>query len=177
MDKRITFGNHSYGDIHIEGRSNGKVIIGNYTSLGRNITAFMSYDHKLDNISTYPFGHPSLEISQLMPSVYTKSHFYQANTLKLQIGNDVWIGDNAVLFNNITIGDGAVIGAYSIITKDIPPYTVAVGHSRFLRKRFSDDDIDFLLKLKWWDKPDKEVVDLVPLLSSADIGALRKKYD
>ena len=96
-----------------------------------------------------------------------------ARKLRVNIGNDVWIGSNSVIFTGVTIGDGAVIGAYSTITKDVPPYAIVVGNDRVIRKRFTDKDIDFLLKLKWWDKTDEEVAELAPILLSSDIGALR----
>lgn len=172
MFKNITFGKHSYGNIRITERSSGKVNIGKYTSLGRNITAFMSYNHNMNNISTYPFGHRGLPITELMkPPLPNRNDFRKH--LRLFIGNDVWIGSNTVLFSDITIGDGAVIGAYSIITKDIPPYSIAVGQSRIIRKRFSNKDIAFLLKLKWWDFEDEIVTSIAHLLCSPNINALR----
>ncbi|MDO8503808.1 MAG: hypothetical protein Q7S60_03895 [bacterium] len=93
--------------------------------------------------------------------------------LKVVIGNDVWIGSNAILFREVTIGDGVVIGAFSKITKDIPPYSVVVGDSRIIKKRFPDEDIEFLLKLKWWDFEDQEVADIAHILCSPDINLLR----
>lgn len=172
--KNITFGKHSYGDIRIEGISWGKVEIGKYCSIGQNVVAFMAYDHNMDNISSYPFGHPDLPISKKIKSLSpTRDTFHRSSRLKTYIGNDVWIGSNTVLFSDITIGDGAVIGAYSIITKDIPPYSVAVGQSRIIRKRFSDEDIEFLLKLKWWDFEDEIVASIGHILCNPNINALR----
>lgn len=70
-----------------------------------------------------------------------------ANTLKsIRIGSDVWIGAYSIIRSNLTIGDGAVIGAGSIITKDVEPYTVVVGNNRVLRQRFSDNIVESLLK-------------------------------
>lgn len=172
--KNIIVGEHSYGDIRIEGISRGKINIGKYTSLGKNITAFMAYDHNINNISAYPFGHRKLPITKLMkPPLPTRGNYNLMRRSRLFIGNDVWIGSNAVLFSGITIGDGAAIGAYSIVTKDIPPYSVVVGHSRIIRKRFSDEDIEFLLKLKWWNFEDEVVANLGQILCSPNIKALR----
>lgn len=135
----------------------------------------MSYDHNVNNISTYPFGHKGLPITKLMkpPLPNANDYYSKKQYLQLFIGNDVWIGSNAILFDNITIGDGAVIGAYSIITKDIPPYSIAVGHSKIIRKRFSNKDIAFLLKLKWWDFEDEMVASIGHILCSSNINALR----
>ena len=171
--KNITFGKHSYGDIRIEGISWGKVGIGKYCSIGQNVVVFMSYDHNMNNISTYPFGHADLPISKKIKFALPRATFHRSTQLRTYIGNDVWIGSNTVLFSDITIGDGAVIGAYSIITKDIPPNSIAVGHSRIVRKRFPDEDIKFLLDLKWWDFEDEMVASIAHILCSPNINALR----
>jgi acetyltransferase-like isoleucine patch superfamily enzyme len=170
---KITWGKHSYGDIKITETHRGEVVIGKYCSLGIDIKAFMAHDHNIKNISTYPFGHKGLEITNLMeaplPTNYTiKKEF------KVTIGNDIWIGSHTVIFAGVTIGDGAVIGAYSIITKDVEPYAIVVGTDRVLGKRFSEKDIAFLLKLKWWDKLDYEVAVMAHILGSTDMKALKK---
>ena len=68
------------------------------------------------------------------------------------IGNDVWIGDNSVIIRGVTIGDGAIIGASAVVTKDVPPYTIAVGNpAKPLRTRFHPHEIEQLLRLRWWD--------------------------
>lgn len=159
MDQ-IVWGKHSYGDMKIVGGTKGIVTIGKYSSLGENITAFMSHDHPTQNISTFPFGRRNR----------------QDRRLEVVIGNDVFIGSHTVIFREVTVGDGAVIGAYSKITKDVPPYSVVVGDNRIIRKRFSDKDIEFLLKLKWWDFEDEEVEKIIPTLCSSDIKELRRIY-
>jgi len=170
----VIFGKHSYGDIQMVGRRGGRVTIGKYCSIG-GATAFMAHDHNIGNISSFPFGHRGMPISKLMkPPLPDREKFNTMRRLEIIIGNDVWIGTNAVIFREVTIGDGAVIGAYSTITKDVPPYAVVVGNDRIIRKRFSDEDIEFLLKLKWWDLEDQEVADIGNILCSANIGGLRK---
>jgi len=77
------------------------------------------------------------------PSVMTKE--------KIVIGSDVWIGRNATLLGNITIGDGAIIGAFSVVAKDIPPYAVVVGNPAVIKRyRFTSEQIEALLTIKWW---------------------------
>ena len=74
------------------------------------------------------------------------------------IGNDVWIGYEAVIMAGVTIGDGAIIGARAVVTKDVPPYTIVGGvPAREIRRRFSDDVIARLLELKWWDWPAEQI--------------------
>lgn len=74
------------------------------------------------------------------------------------IGNDVWIGYEAVVMAGVTIGDGAIIGARAVVTKDVPPYTIVGGvPARKIRRRFSDNVIARLLELKWWDWPAEQI--------------------
>ena len=73
------------------------------------------------------------------------------------IGNDVWIGARCTILNNLTIGDGAVIGAGSIITKDVPPYAIVVGANKIIRYRFPEEIIQKLLIMKWWEWEDEKI--------------------
>ena len=155
MDQ-ITWGDRSYGDMKIIGGTKGEVSIGKYCSLGEGIKAFMSHDHEIKNITSFPFLHTR-----------------RMKNLKVKIGNDVFIGSHSVIFRDVTIGDGAVIGAYSVITKDVPPYTIVVGNDRVVGKRFSDDDIAFLLKFRWWNLSKEEIDEIVPILCQKDVYKLR----
>jgi acetyltransferase-like isoleucine patch superfamily enzyme len=97
------------------------------------------------------------------------------------IGNDVWIGDSVTLLEGIKIGDGAIIAAGSVVTKDIPPYTIVGGvPARLIRNRFSDKEIDFLIKIKWWNKDEEwireyadyfeDISNFMKLVNSQDIS-------
>lgn len=78
---------------------------------------------------------------------------YFEEMIPTTIGNDVWIGVNAIIKDGIIIGDGAIIGAGAIVTKNVPPYAIVVGNpARILRYRFTEEEISFLLNFKWWDK-------------------------
>ena len=77
-----------------------------------------------------------------------------ASTPPCHIGNDVWIGRNAVIKDGVTVGDGAIIGTSAVVTKDVPPYAIVVGvPARIIRYRFSPEIIEALLELRWWDLP------------------------
>lgn len=92
------------------------------------------------------------------------------------IGNDVWIGQNAVILPGVQIGDGAIIGANSVVGSDIDPYTISVGNpARILRKRFDDELIDLLLRFKWWEKSIEEINGLIPILTCSDLEQVRKE--
>ncbi len=90
------------------------------------------------------------------------------------IGNDVWIGQNVTVMPGVHIGDGAIIGTNSVVAKDIPPYAIAVGNPcQVIRKRFDDELIELLLKLRWWDKSIEEIESLMPILSCGDLKKVK----
>lgn len=148
----------SYGTIHITG--DGDVSVGKYCSLSTAIVAVFLPDHRIDWISTYPF--PVLWDLPIM------GHPVDPDNIK--IGNDVWIGSGATLLGGADIGDGAVIGAFSLVAGKIPPYSIAVGQpAKVIRKRFSDDIIEELLKIKWWNWDKERIMENVEFLCSQNI--------
>ena len=93
-----------------------------------------------------------------------------------KIGNDVWIGANAILKDDITIGDGAIIGAGAIVTKDVEPYSIVAGNpAKLIRYRFEPDEIEFLLKFKWWEKDEEWLK--ANFKDFHNIDTFRRKYD
>ena len=94
------------------------------------------------------------------------------------IGSDVWIGQNAVILPGVHIGDGAIIGAYSVVGSDVAPYTIVAGNpAKPLRKRFDDGLIDLLLRFRWWDRSIEEINSLIPLLTCSDLELVRKELE
>ena len=149
---KIIFGKHSYGKENIEiiGGTRGRITVGKYCSFGYDIKPFLSNDHRTDNITTFPmYNRQSIAKKINSPVEISRSKYMKLQKLEIEIGNDVFVGSYTTIFKGVHIGDGAVIGAFSKITKDVPPYSVVVGDNRIVRKRFSDKDIEFLLKLKW----------------------------
>lgn len=91
------------------------------------------------------------------------------------IGNDVWIGYEAVILPGVTIGDGAVIGCRAVVTKDIPPYTIVGGvPAKPIRKRFDEETIKELQKIKWWDWPEEKIAGKIPAIQAGDLEELRE---
>lgn len=91
------------------------------------------------------------------------------------IGNDVWIGQNATILPGVHIGDGAIIGLNSVVSKDVEPYTVVAGNpARFIRKRFDDELIGLLQRLRWWDKSVEEIQNLIPLLTDSNLPKVKE---
>lgn len=170
---KITYGKHTYGEIKVVEWGRGEINVGKYCSITSEVKAFLGMDHNMNNISTYPFGHRRTELTKLT-GIIRGGRYVSIRETNINIGNDVWIGYGTTLFRGVTIGDGAVIGAYSTITKDVPPYAIVVGSGRIVRKRFSDKDIDILLKLQWWNWTDEEVASVARLLLTPDIEMLLK---
>jgi len=139
-----------------------RLIIGKFCSIAKGVNFMMNgANHFMNCLSTYPFGIID-EFKDLSAPFSTKES--RGDTI---IGNDVWIGQNATFLPGVHVGDGAIIGANSVVGKDIPAYAVAVGNPIQIKKyRFDQETIDLLLELKWWDKDIEEIKKLVLLLSS-----------
>jgi acetyltransferase-like isoleucine patch superfamily enzyme len=122
-------------------------------------------------VSTYPaFYNPD---SKVGPIQTDKLKFQEFSPVK--IGNDVWIGDRVLILDGVTIGDGAIIGAGAVVTKDVEPYSISVGiPAKPVRKRFTDEQISFLLKFRWWDKEESWIHDNMDLFD--DIDAMMNGY-
>ena len=132
---------------------------------------FNSANHTMKSLSTYPF--PiffeawGLDVRDITSAWDNKGD--------IVIGNDVWIGYEAVIMAGVTIGDGAIIGTRAVVTKDVPPYTIVGGvPARQIRKRFSEDMIAYLLDLKWWDWPIEKISEKIEFIKSADLEKLKK---
>ena len=130
---------------------------------------FNSANHALGSLSTYPFpiffeewGLPVEDIPRAWD-----------NKGDITVGNDVWIGYEAVILAGVTIGDGAVIGARAVVTKDVPPYTIVGGvPAKPIRRRFGSDTVQALLELRWWDWPPERIAANLEALQSGDIKRL-----
>lgn len=125
-----------------------KLIIGKFCMIASGATFIMNgANHLSESVSSYPFA---VFGNGWENSMDGKSYPMKGNTI---IGNDVWIGYNATILAGVNIGDGAIIATNATVTKDVEPYTIVGGNpAKIIRKRFSDDEIEKLLKLKWWNK-------------------------
>lgn len=119
--------------------------VGKFCSISWNVSA-SGGGHNYNAITPHPFTH--------LPSFGIVSEKTDIEIKRISIGNDVWIGMNSCILQGITIGDGAVIGAGSVVTKDVPPYAVVAGNpAEVIKYRFDSSVIKKLLSLKWWDLP------------------------
>ncbi len=151
---------------HVPGFSKDKVIIGKYCSLASGVKFICPIAcHKTDVASTYPFALACDHWEMGMEYVTPERICNYEGKGDIVVGNDVWIGYESVIMSGVKIGDGAVIGTRSIVTKDVEPYTIVAGApARPIRKRFDDKTIARLEELKWWDLPDEVVKKLLPML-------------
>jgi Acetyltransferase (isoleucine patch superfamily) len=151
--------------------SRDKLIIGKFCQIAAGVEFMMNdANHQMNAVSTFPFY--TLEGWDMDAPAASEMPF-KGNTV---IGNDVWIGQNAVLLPGVTIGDGAIIGANSVVGSDVAPYTIVAGNpAKVIRKRFDDELIDLLLQFKWWDKSIDEIDTLIPLLTSSDLEKVREE--
>ena len=142
-----------------------KLIIGKFCQIASGVEFIMNgANHQINSITTFPFY--TLEGWHMSPPDL-KNLPLKGDTV---INNDVWIGQNAVILPGVNIGDGAIIGANSVVGCNVAPYSVVVGNpAREIRKRFDDELINLLLKFKWWDKSITEIDSLIPVLTCPDI--------
>jgi Acetyltransferase (isoleucine patch superfamily) len=148
-----------------------KLIIGKFCAIGQGVEFVMNgANHRMQSVTTYPFNimGGGWEVSAPAPQDLP----YKGDTV---IGNDVWFGQNVTVMPGVHIGDGAILAASSVITKDVAPYTIVGGNpARLIRKRFDEDLIKYLLALKWWDWPADKITANLPALCSGDLGKIRE---
>lgn len=147
-----------------------RLVIGKFCSIACGAKfIFTSANHTLSSLSTYPF--PIFYEEWGLDGKDVASAW--DNKGDIVVGNDVWIGYEAVLMPGVTIGDGAIIGTRAVVTKDVPPYTIVGGvPAREIRKRFDDETIAKLLSLKWWDWPIEKIAANLHSLQTGDLSLL-----
>lgn len=171
QDRIFSIGKHTYGTQNIDVYYWGEgthVEIGAFCSMSGYILLYLGGNHRTDWATTFPFGHTSKET---FTSVSGKGHpTTKGNVI---IGNDVWIGTSVTIMSGVKIGDGACIATNSVVTKDVPPYTIVGGNpAKIIKQRFTDAQIAALLELQWWELDDKTINEIAPLLCSPDVDAL-----
>ncbi|MFA4995831.1 MAG: CatB-related O-acetyltransferase [Patescibacteria group bacterium] len=123
--------------------------VGKFCSIAQNVQCGLGMHPASVYVSTHPIFYSTKKQCGL--SFAENDHFEESKLII--IGNDVWIGANSIVLDGVTIGDGAIIGAGAVVTKDVPPYAIMGGvPAKLIRYRFSNKDIEFLLKNKWWNK-------------------------
>ena len=152
--------------------NNDRLKIGKFCSIACGAKfIFNSANHSLSSLSTYPFPlfyeEWGLDIKNVTDSWDNKGD--------IVIGNDVWIGYEAVIMSGVKIGDGAIIGTRALVTKDVPPYTIVGGvPAKAIRKRFSDDVISCLLEIRWWKWSREKIAENITAIQTGNIKLLKE---
>ncbi|KTD03704.1 chloramphenicol acetyltransferase [Legionella geestiana] len=145
-----------------------KLIIGKFCQIATGVKFIMNGgSHHLGGFSSFPFI--------MFQSAWPEVPFIPNCKKDTVIGNDVWIGYDATILPGVTIGDGAIIGSKSVVTKDVAPYEIVGGNpAQVIRKRFDDETIDFLLRLQWWNWPIEKIRMHVLAIMNGDKEALQR---
>lgn len=162
---KINVGKGTYGGLYVESWSadNEELEIGNYCSIAKGVKFILGGNHLLNTITTYPFKVRTFNLQK--EEAFTKG--------RIVIKDDVWIGIDSMILSGVTVGQGAIIGARSVVSKDVPPYSIVVGNpARIIKKRFSEEVINHLLEIdfksiKWEQIPVDKLYK--PLNSVGDI--------
>ena len=165
-------GDYTYGHPKIIGR--GDIKIGRFCSISDEVTILLGVEHRHDWITTYPFS------ALFHDAEHIEGH--PRGKGPVIIGNDVWIGYRATILLGVTIGNGAVIAANAVVTKDVEPYSVVAGNPAIHKKfRFEESWRDYLQrKLKWWDWPIDTILENIEAIlqpPGEHLYALRKKVE
>lgn len=172
----VTAGRHTYGvtsrSVLFAHSSNPPTVtIGNFCSIAPGAVILANVNHPLNLPSTYPFR-TTLFGSESSRKELSYDNYDVVSRGDTNIGHDVWIGQNALVLSGISIGIGAVIGAGSVVTKNIPPYAIAVGNpAKVIRYRFSPEIIEQLLDSEWWLLSDEKLRELDAYFYDTDIDA------
>lgn len=146
-----------------------RLVIGRFCAIATGVRFIMNgANHRTSGVSTFPFpifGAAWAESTPLLSDL--------PNRGDTVVGNDVWIGYGATIAPGVRIGDGAIVAAQSVVTKDVRPYAVVGGNPAVeIRRRFNDGDVERLLEIAWWNWPIEKITECVPVLMAGDVAAL-----
>lgn len=149
----VTIGRHTYGlskRMLVRPTAEAPIAIGGFCSIGPEVMIFGQADHPVNLASTFPFRSKLLRPEDGIQDAVTRGG--------VTIGHDVWIGARAIILSGVTVGHGAIVGAGAVVSRDVPPYGIAVGNpATVTRFRFPQPVIDRLLAIGWWDWPDDRI--------------------
>jgi acetyltransferase-like isoleucine patch superfamily enzyme len=168
-ERFVSIGDFTYGNPAINIYDDKTSLkIGKFCSIA-GVTIMLGGEHRTEWVTTYPFS----------AFLHHFRHFgYPQTKGDIVIGNDVWIGSGAKIMSGVTIGDGCVVAANAVVTKNIPDYCICGGvPAKIIRQRFSDDVVEKLKAISWWDWADEDICNVIPLLQSEDIAALIRYYE
>lgn len=147
-----------------------RLIIGRFVAIGRGAKFVMNGgNHAMGGFSTYPFN----IFGEGWETGFDIESYKQDLRGDTVIGNDVWIGTDARVMPGVTVGDGAIVGAFSVVTKDVPPYAIVAGNpARVVRMRFDESTVAALLRIGWWNWSAAKITRNLDAIRGADLAAL-----
>lgn len=170
--KSVTVGKGTYGRLKVHNdREDLRLVIGNYCSIADEVVFLLGNDHQWRNILTFPFK-----------AFVNKGEIEAISKGNIIVDDDVWIGFRSTIMSGVHIGQGAVIAAGSVVTKDVPPYSIVGGvPARVIKYRFSESIINFLLQLDYSKLDEKNIIshldELYTDVSELELNDIMKKYD
>ncbi len=167
---RVNIGDFTYGKPEIyKWTNNYGLKIGKFCSIAKGVKIFVDGNHRTDWVSTFPFG----EVINGIP----KNPGHPTSRGDMEIGNDVWIGQEAMILSGVKIGDGAVIAAGSVVVKDVGDYEIVGGNpAKNIKFRFSPNQIEALKKIAWWNWELNKIKKEVSKIQSGDIDSFIKSH-
>lgn len=166
-----TIGTHTYGKPKVlDWSDGGKLIIGDYCSIAEEVTILLGGNHHPEWVSTYPFNSPQFGKKWTNTQNIQGQPWSKGN---VDIGNDVWIGYGATILSGVTVGNGAVIAARAVVTRNVPPYSIVAGNpAKVVKMRFDKQYIERLQKLEWWNWPEEKINEYAEILCSRNLEAI-----
>lgn len=165
-----------FGSVVAAGKVGRYTFINDYGLIDRNVSSIGSFCSIAYNARIGLGGHPTDWVSS-HPFAYQAKYNFRSDNIQYSsndnpetiIGNDVWIGVNATILAGVKVGDGAIIGAHSLVTKDVEPYSIVIGSpARHLRFRFNEKTVNALMELKWWEWDNEKIKANISLFSDPE---------
>jgi acetyltransferase-like isoleucine patch superfamily enzyme len=172
ISPEVTIGEHTYGTPIVKAMTGhrGRVTIGRYCSIAEEATFVTASEHRTEWVTTFP-----IRAMLDLPGAFEDGH--PTDKGPITVGHDVWLGAGCMILSGVTIGNGAVVAARAVVAKDVRPYAIAVGNpAREVRRRFTDEQIDGLMEIAWWDWPTEKVVAEVAGLCSDDVDSFISRH-
>lgn len=175
--KNVSIGDYTYGVPRLMGLDGkNKLSIGRFCSIAGEVHIMMGGRHHDEFVSTYPFYHGFSTVKRWAQGSIEQDSWKDKESANVTIGHDVWLGWGCLIMPGVSIGNGAVIGARTVVSKNVPPYAVVVGSPmRVTRYRFTQEQIRALEEIQWWNWSEEKIQQELPYLMSKNVDVFIKR--